>query len=79
MDNLLHPLKTTSKRLIQKTVVAPSDLIDNKIAQRITKISKVSQQNNSETVKNKHDKEMLKERYISPEERQKVIGELKII
>ena len=79
MDNLLHPLKTTSKRLIQKTVVAPSDLIDNKIAQRITKISKVSQQNNSETVKNKHDKEMLKERYTSPEERQKVIGELKII
>ena len=37
------------------------------------KISKNSQQNNSEKVTNKNDKEIPKERYISPEERQKII------
>ena len=33
------------------------------------KVSKYSQENNSETVTNKHDKEILKERYISSEEK----------
>ena len=32
--------------------------------QKITKISKISQQNNSETVTNENDKEIPKERYI---------------
>ena len=41
--------------------------------QKITKISKNSQQNNFETVKNEDDKEMPKERYISPEEGQKLL------
>ena len=41
--------------------------------QKITKISKNSQQNNLETVKNEDDKEMPKERYISPEEGQKLL------
>ena len=45
------------------------NLTDHKIADRITKISKNSQQSNSETNTNKHDKEI--ERYISPKERQK--------
>ena len=40
---------------------------------KITKVSKHSQQNNSETVSNEHDKEILKERYISPEEIQEII------
>ena len=39
-----------------------------KIADRITKVSKTSQQINSETVTNEHDKEIPKERYISPKE-----------
>ena len=43
-------LKTSSKKLIQKTGEATSDLIGNKIADRITKVSKNSQQNNSEIV-----------------------------
>ena len=47
------------------------NLTDHKIADRITKISKNSQQCNSETNTNKHDKEIPKERYISPKERQK--------
>ena len=40
-------------------------MIGNKIANRITKVSKNSQQNNSKTVTNEHDKEIPKERYIS--------------
>ena len=34
------------------------------------KVSRRSPKNNSETITNEHDKEMPKERYISPEERQ---------
>ena len=66
-------LKTTSKRVIQKTAEAAGDLIDNKIANKITWVSKNSQQNNSKKVTNKNDKEIPKERYISPEERQKIM------
>ena len=46
--------------------------------QKITKISKNSQQNNSETITYKNDKEIPKERYISLEERQKIIDNLGI-
>ena len=42
-------------------------------------ISKNSRQNNSETVKNEHDREGPNERYISPEERQKIIDDLRLI
>ena len=45
-------LKTSSKRVIQKTAEATGDLISNKTANKITKLSKNSQQNNSETVTN---------------------------
>ena len=49
----------------------------------MTKVSKESQQNHSETVTNKNNKEIpkeiLKERYISPEERQKIIDNLRLI
>ena len=38
-------LKTTSKKVIQKTAEATGDLIGNKMADRITYISKNSQQN----------------------------------
>ena len=62
------------------------NLIDNKtsdvVAQSydhiITKTSKNSQQDNSETVTNTNDKEMSKEIYISPEERQKIIDNLNV-
>ena len=37
------------------------------------------QQNNLETVTNEHDKEIPKERYISPEEREKTIDKLRFI
>ena len=46
---------------------------------RITKVLKTSQQNNSETIKNKHDKEIPKEIYVSPEKGQKIIDDLRLI
>ena len=51
----------------------------NEISNRITGASKNSQQNNSEPVTNDHDKEIPKERYLSPEERQKIIDDVKLI
>ena len=45
--------------------------------QKFTKVSK-SLQYNSETVTNENDKEIPKERQISPEERQKIIDDLDI-
>ena len=66
-------LKTSSKRVIQKTAETTGDLIGTEIANKIAKISKTSQQNNSETVTNEHEKEIPKKRYISPEKIQKII------
>ena len=53
-------------------------VICNKIANRIKNISKNSQQNISETVTNEHNKEIPKEIYVSPEERQEIIDELRL-
>ena len=44
-------LKTTSQRVIQKTVEATSNLIGNKISDKVTRVSKSSQKNNSESYK----------------------------
>ena len=65
-------LKSSSKRVIQKTVEVTGDWIGNKIDNRITKVSKSLQQNNSETVTNEHNKEIPKEKYVSPEKRQEI-------
>ena len=46
-------LKTTSKRVIQKTAEEPGDLIGNKIADKIKKVSKTSPQNTLEICQNK--------------------------
>ena len=59
-QSAMDAFKTASKREIQKTSEATGDLIGNKIASRITKVSKNSQQNNSETITNEHDKKYLK-------------------
>ena len=47
--------------------------------QKIAKVSKNSQQNNSVTATNENNKEIAKERCISPEERQKIIDNLRSI
>ena len=72
-------LKTASKRAIKKTAEVTDDLIGNKIVNRITKVSKASQQNNLTLVTNENDKETPRERYISPEKRQKIIDDLRLI
>ena len=48
----------------------------NKIANRITKALKGLPQKH---LQNGHDKEIPKERYISPKERQRIIDELRLI
>ena len=53
-------IKTASKRAIQKTAEATGSLIENKIADRIAKVSKTLPKNNSDT----NGKEILTERYI---------------
>ena len=53
-------------------------MIGNKNANKITKVSKNSQQNDSETITTDRNKEIPKERYISPEERQEIIDELRL-
>ena len=71
--------ETASKRAIRKKAEATGNFIGSKITDKITKISKTMQQNNSETVTNEHDQEIPNERYISPEERQKIIYDLGLI
>ena len=78
-QSVTDALKTTSNRAIQKTAEATGDSIGVKIANRITKVSKNSQQNNSETVTNERDKKIPKERYISSEEILKIIDDLRLI
>ena len=60
--------KIASKRAIQKTAEATGDLIGNTGANKITSISKKPA---SSPHSNSASNEILKERYISPQERQK--------
>ena len=53
----------------RKTPQATGDLISDKVADNM-------QQNHSETIASERDKKIPKERYISREERQKVIGRI---
>ena len=71
-------IKTTSKRAIQKTAEATGDLNENKTADKITNLSKKSNNNNNN---NNKDVELTthKKRYISPEERQQIINELRLV
>ena len=62
---MLNNLQQMRLKLLQRTAEATGDLIGNKVADRITKVLKNSQQNNLEAVTNDHDKEIPKERYIS--------------
>ena len=62
--------KTAGKKILKETANTTGDLIGNKIADKITSASKKS-----------HDEvnnEILKERYISTKERQKIINELRL-
>ena len=59
------------KKIVHKSAEATRDLTGNKIADKITGYSKKTQ--------NEVNNEILKERYISPKERQKIIDELRLI
>ena len=70
-------IKTASKRAIQKTAEAMGDLVGNKIADKITSVSKKSTKKLptiDEDVELTHQK-----RYTSPEEKQQFIDELRLI
>ena len=76
-------IKTASKRAIQKTAEATGDLIGNKIADKITSVSKKKSakelHNNDETEEEDVEITTHKKRYISPEERQQIIDELRLV
>ena len=84
-------IKTASKRAIQKTAEATGDLIGNKIADKITSVSRKPSNNNNDNNDNDNnndnnnnnndDAELTthKKRYISPEERQQIINELRLV
>ena len=71
-------VKTASKRKIQKTVEAIGGLIGNKIADKLSSVSKKKSNNNND---DDDDVELAthKKRYISPEERQQIIDELRSV
>ena len=61
-------LKSTSQGSIQKTGKATGDLIGNKIADKITRVSEISPKSDSEMNK----EEILREKYISPKLGEKI-------
>ena len=67
-------IKATSKRVIQKTAQETGDLIGNKIVDKITRVPKTLKKNNPETNK----EEILRERNTSPEQRQKILDDLRL-
>ena len=73
-------IKTAPKRAIQKTAEATGDLIGNKIADKKTSISKKSTKElpNDETEVDV-ERATPKKRYISLEERQQIIDELRLV
>ena len=74
-------IKIVLKRAIQKTVEATGDLIGNKTADKITSVLKKKLSNNNNNNNNEADEEITthKKRYITPEERQQIINELRLI
>ena len=79
-------IKTASKRAIQKTAEATGDLIGNKIADKITSVSTElhSKKKSTKDLSNDETEEDMettshKKRHISPEERQQIINELRLV
>ena len=73
-------IKTASKKAIQKTAEATGDLIGNKTADKITSVSQKKSNNNNDDDDDDDVKLTThKKRYISPEERQQIIDELRLV
>ena len=62
--------KNNKKKAIQKTEETTGDMNGNKTASKITKFSRHSPQNATETVES--------EKYIYPEKKQKIIDDLRL-
>ena len=71
-------IKTTSERAIQKTAEATGDLIGNKISDKMTSVSKKKSTKKLPTIDEDAELSTHKKRYISPEERQQIIDELRL-
>ena len=71
--------KTASKRAIQKTAEVTGDLIGNKIADKITSVSKKKSTKKLPTIDEDTELSTRKKRYISPEERQQIIVQLRLV
>ena len=74
-------IKTAWKRTIQKTAEAIGDLISNNIVNKITSKSKKPVKelpNNDEREEENVEITTHKKRYLSPEERQQIIDELRL-
>ena len=77
-------IKTASKRAIQKTAEATGDMIGNRIADKITSVSKKksnNEYNNSDDDDDDNDVELTthKKKYISPEKKKQIIKELRLV
>ena len=68
---------TAKKSAIQKTADATGDLVGNKIADKLTSVSKKSTKK-LPTIDEDAELTTPKKRYISPEERQQIIDELRL-
>ena len=68
---------TAGKKIVHKSAEATGDLIGNKIADKITSISK--KLCDEELPSTETNNEIPKERYNSPKKRQKIIDELRLI
>ena len=73
-------IKTASKTAIQKTAKATGNFIGKKFGDKISSVSKKSTEKlqNDETEVDV-ERATPKERYISPEERQQIIDELRLV
>ena len=77
-----NTIKTASKSVIQKIAKATGALIGNKITDKITGISKKPVKelpNNDDGKEENMEITTDKKRYVSPEERQKIIDELRLV
>ena len=75
-------IKTASKKSIQKTAEATDDLIGNKIADKITSVSKkksAKELPNNEAKEEDAEIATHKKKYISSEERRQTIDELRLV
>ena len=71
--------KNSFKRAIQKTGEETGDLIGNKIADKIASVSKKASNNNNNNNNEYVEIAAHKKIYISPQERQQIVNELRLV